>query len=648
MKFNDLDLNAAIGRAIADLGYTDATPIQAQTIPHTLAGRDVLGSAQTGTGKTAAFALPTLHRLAESQRPGGKTLKGGRSAGKTTGFNPRALVLCPTRELAVQIADSFDNYGRHLKLHTVMVFGGVNQGPQVKALRRGVDVIIATPGRLMDLMEQGHIDLSGIETVVLDEADRMLDMGFIHDIRKITARVPDGAQTLFFSATMPPAIQTLAGEILNDPARVEIEPEHTTAENIQQYICFCHRGDKLELLSELLDHLNVERCIVFSRTKANCDRVVKLLKPYGHRAEVIHGNMRQNARQRALDAFRSGKVRILIATDVAARGIDVKEVSHVINYDLPDDPESYVHRIGRTARAGAEGVAVSFCADHEAKPLALVQRLIGDDKLQPLEVKGLTRRPLRNFRGRLEPRRIETPRKGPARPDDAGRPAAPLPEHPQRREPLHFKDKPKRREDRQPRRKPEARASGKLHSDKPKFNKPKSEKPKSDKPKFDTPRFKKPGKPGGGAAPQASAHQASSKKPHRKGGGFKARQISEANSAGSGGGGGGEGAGDGGRKKVVRLRPKPVPRKHETGGTFAGNVDAPAGGRGKKPFVKKVRGLKGIKNPKQATRHPDDDQPTGPRRSLDDKTSPDAGPFGPSKAKRGGRPSSRPKGKKKQ
>jgi ATP-dependent RNA helicase RhlE len=363
MQFQDLHLAEPLLRTLAELDYHTATPIQAQTIPHTLEGRDVLGCAQTGTGKTAAFALPTLHRLSLA-KPG----KGQRS--------PRCLVLAPTRELAVQIGDSFRQYGRGLKLSGCIVYGGVNQNPQVRKLRSGVDILIATPGRLMDLMNQGHIDLSRVEVFVLDEADRMLDMGFIPDIRKIQRELPDRRQTLLFSATMPPAIEKLARDLLTDPVQINTAPTSSTAERVEQALYFVDKSHKPAMLAHLLQRHSISRAIVFTRTKHGADKLLKRLRSLDVTGEAIHGNKTQNARQRSLDRFRSGACHVLIATDIASRGIDVDDVSHVFNYDLPDDPESYVHRIGRTARAGASGIAITFCDREERGNLTAVQRLI--------------------------------------------------------------------------------------------------------------------------------------------------------------------------------------------------------------------------------------------------------------------------------
>ncbi|MBM4113199.1 MAG: DEAD/DEAH box helicase [Phycisphaerae bacterium] len=360
--FDDLGLVDPLRRALRDDGYETPTPIQAQSIPALLAGRDMLGCAQTGTGKTAAFALPILQRLHASPR---------------RGTQPRALVLAPTRELAVQIAESFRSYGKHTKVSGTTLFGGVSQFHQVKALRRGVDVIVATPGRLLDLMEQGFVDLSSIEVFVLDEADRMLDMGFIKPIQRIAAAVPARRQTLLFSATMPQEIVHLAEALLSDPARVAVTPVASAAPKIEQSVHLVPNAGKFALLETLLKHESVERALVFVRTKHGADRLSRKLESSGLRAGAIHGNKAQNARQRALEAFRNGRMPILVATDVAARGIDVDDVSHVFNFDLPFEPEAYVHRIGRTGRAGAVGTAVAFCDRDERGMLRAIERLLG-------------------------------------------------------------------------------------------------------------------------------------------------------------------------------------------------------------------------------------------------------------------------------
>ena len=361
--FAGLELAQPLLRAISDEGYTTPTPIQLKSIPALLKGRDLLGVAQTGTGKTAAFALPLLHRLAENPHAARRG-------------QPRALILAPTRELASQINDSFRSYGRHLRLRTLVVFGGTAVRPQIKALSRGVDVLVATPGRLLDLMNQRHVRLDGIETFILDEADRMLDMGFIPDVKKITAALPAKRQTLLFSATMPKSIKSLAHGLLGDPVRVEITPTATTVEKIKQRVLFVPKDKKRALLSELLNDHSISRVLIFTRTKHGADRVAKHLHQGGVKADAIHGNKAQNARQRALKSFSTGRIRALVATDIAARGIDVEGVSHVINFDLPNEPESYVHRIGRTARAGAEGSAISFCDFDERAYLREIEKTI--------------------------------------------------------------------------------------------------------------------------------------------------------------------------------------------------------------------------------------------------------------------------------
>jgi len=362
MQFADLRLAEPILRAIVAEGYVTATPVQAQAIPPALQGRDVLGCAQTGTGKTAAFALPILHRLS--------------SAAPHAHRRARALVLCPTRELAVQIRDGFRAYGKFLTLRQALIFGGVNQHAQVQDLRRGVDIIVATPGRLLDLMNQGHVDLHGVETFVLDEADRMLDMGFINDIRKIAAQVPAKRQTLLFSATMPAEIRRLAESLLTNPVTVQIAPVAATTDLIEQSVYMVEKKNKPALLAHLVKETPMYRTIVFTRTKHGADRVVRHLHTRGIKAEAIHGNKTQNKRQRALDNFRANKTPVLVATDIASRGIDVDDITHVVNYDVTHEPETYVHRIGRTGRAGAKGHAVSFCDREELPNLKAIERLI--------------------------------------------------------------------------------------------------------------------------------------------------------------------------------------------------------------------------------------------------------------------------------
>lgn len=363
MNFHDLGLIDPLLRALRAVEYTKPTPIQSQAIPQVLQGKDLIGCAQTGTGKTAAFALPLLQRLYQSTRD--------RKRGVI-----RVLVLSPTRELAAQINDNFVAYGRYTGLKSQVIFGGVGQQPQIDALRRGTDVLVATPGRLLDLMNQGYIRLNTIEIFVLDEADRMLDMGFIHDVRKVISALPKARQTLLFSATMPEAIQELANSILINPVRVEVTPQATTVEKIAQSVFFVEKQNKRALLEHLLADAAIRRVLVFTRTKHGANKLAEQLDRAHIQAEAIHGNKSQTARERALANFKAGKTRVLVATDIAARGIDVDDVTHVINYDLPNEPESYVHRIGRTARAGASGIAYSFCDVEERAYLRDIEKLI--------------------------------------------------------------------------------------------------------------------------------------------------------------------------------------------------------------------------------------------------------------------------------
>ncbi|MBS0526277.1 MAG: DEAD/DEAH box helicase [Proteobacteria bacterium] len=372
VSFADLGLAEPLLRALSATGYETPTPIQARTIPLLLQGRDVLGIAQTGTGKTAAFALPVLQHLAADRQ-------------RAIPKSPRALVLAPTRELAVQIVRSFDAYGRGLGLRVGMVIGGLGFGRQVETLNRGVDILVATPGRLLDLMERGNVKLGNVTFLVLDEADRMFDMGFIKDVRRIVGSVSKQRQTLMFSATMPPDVAKLAADVLNQPERVEIAPQGRTVERIDQSVYFVNAASKRALLSYLLADAALERVIVFTRTKRGANRVAEALEKTGVSSEAIHGNKSQNARQRALDAFSRGRARVLVATDLAARGIDVQGVTHVINYELPAEAESYVHRIGRTARAGASGVALSFCDGSERGQLKSIERLT-NQRLAVLQV----------------------------------------------------------------------------------------------------------------------------------------------------------------------------------------------------------------------------------------------------------------------
>ena len=360
-QFTDLGLAKPLLKALTEKGYTQPTPIQEQAIPLVMSGRDLLGIAQTGTGKTAAFALPILHRLAEDRKPAPRR-----------GF--RCLVLSPTRELATQIADNFKAYGSHMGLTVATIFGGVKYGPQMKALAAGVDVVVATPGRLMDHLGEKSAHLNGVEIFVLDEADQMLDLGFVEPIRKIASQLPKERQNLFFSATMPSEIGKLAGELLRNPAQVSITPQATTVERIDQSLIYIEAQRKRPLLAELLADKAVERAIVFTRTKRGADRVAKYLVASGIESAAIHGDKTQGQRERALASFKAGQVKALIATDIAARGIDVNDISHVFNFELPNVPEAYVHRIGRTARKGKDGIAISFCADDERPLLKDIQK----------------------------------------------------------------------------------------------------------------------------------------------------------------------------------------------------------------------------------------------------------------------------------
>lgn len=365
ITFAQLKLIRPLLDAVGEEGYTMPTPIQAQAIPPVLEGRDLIGCAQTGTGKTAAFALPILQRL---MRP---------ASAAASRRVIRALILTPTRELAIQILDSFEAYGRHTGLRCCVLFGGVSQNPQIEALRRGVDILVATPGRLNDLIGQKFVDLRTVEIFVLDEADRMLDMGFIHDVKKVIACLPAKKQTLLFSATMPPEIAGLADSLLVRPVRVSVTPPSTTVEAIRQSLYFVDKNNKNKLLIHLLDNPDILSALVFTRTKHGADRVVKELVRAGISAQAIHGNKSQNARQLALGNFKAGRTRVLVATDIAARGIDVEELSHVFNFDLPNIPETYVHRIGRTGRAGLSGTAISFCNFDEKPYLKDIENLIG-------------------------------------------------------------------------------------------------------------------------------------------------------------------------------------------------------------------------------------------------------------------------------
>ncbi len=360
MTFKELNLIEPILKSLKEQEYHSPTPIQQQAIPLALKGKDLLGVAQTGTGKTAAFGIPTLQLLSQQ---------------KNSQRGIKSLILTPTRELAIQIEESLNAYGKYTRINQAVIFGGVSQVNQVKQLKKGVDILVATPGRLLDLMNQGYINLKSLEIFILDEADRMLDMGFLNDVKKVIASLPQKRQTLFFSATMPPEIQKLAKMLLKDPAKVEITPESSTVEKIEQSVYFTNKPDKKKLLLHLLEEQNIPTALVFSRTKHGADKIVKFLNRSKIKSGAIHGNKSQNARQNALKDFKKGNLKVLVATDIAARGIDIDELSHVFNYDLPNVPETYVHRIGRTGRAGNEGVAIAFCDAEERSDLKSIEKL---------------------------------------------------------------------------------------------------------------------------------------------------------------------------------------------------------------------------------------------------------------------------------
>ena len=364
MQFTSLNIIDPILKSLKEEGYSTPTPIQQQAIPIVLEGKDLLGCAQTGTGKTAAFAIPILQLLNNPHQNDKKR-------------KIRTLIVTPTRELAIQIGESFKTYGRHLGLTSTVIFGGVNQSSQVAALQRGVDILVATPGRLLDLLGQRHLSFHDVQIFVLDEADRMLDMGFIHDVKKIIAVLPHKRQSLFFSATMPPEIVKLSHTILHNPIKVEVTPVSSTADTITQFLYYVDKGNKTKLLLDLLKDKNIKTVLVFTRTKHGADKVVKSLVQHSIKAEAIHGNKAQNARQRALTNFKAQTTRVLVATDIAARGIDVDDLQFVINYEMPNVPETYVHRIGRTGRAGAKGTALSFCDAEEKEYLKDIEKLIG-------------------------------------------------------------------------------------------------------------------------------------------------------------------------------------------------------------------------------------------------------------------------------
>jgi len=360
--FDSLQLTKPILQALKSKGYTHTTPVQAEAIPHILEGRDIFGSARTGTGKTAAFALPLIQLLSEKQN---------------NSKHPRALMIAPTRELAQQISESIRAYGKHSRIRQTVIFGGVSQQPQVTALRKGVDVVVATPGRLLDLINQKHLSLHAVEHLVLDEADRMLDMGFIHDIKRICALLPAKRQSLLFSATLSPEIKKLAASLLTNPVSIDIEPDHTLDTYTREQVYFIDKSSKTSLLQHLVVEEGIERSLVFTRTRRGADRLVKALAKKGIMAKAIHGDKSQNQRLSALNQFKSRKLSMLVATDVASRGIDVQDLSHVINYDLPDQTETYTHRIGRTARAGQDGTAYSFCSPDEKVYLKDIQKFTG-------------------------------------------------------------------------------------------------------------------------------------------------------------------------------------------------------------------------------------------------------------------------------
>ena len=397
--FHSLGLSEPLMRALVPLGYETPTPIQAQAIPHVMDGKDVLGVAQTGTGKTAAFSLPMLHRLGKQPRREGRRVI-------------RALILSPTRELSAQIGESIRDYSQHQKLYHTVIFGGVKQGKQVAALQRGVDIVVATPGRLLDLIDQGYIRLDHLEYFVLDEADTMLDMGFIHDIRKVIKLLPPRRQSLFFSATMPQNIQELADTILLDPVTVEVERRSSAAETVEQKVYFVRQAEKKHLLVDVLTAPDVTSALVFTRTKYGADKLVRHLRKQGVRSEAIHGNKSQPQREKAMKAFKRGDLGVLVATDIAARGIDVDELSHVINFEIPNIPETYVHRIGRTGRAGAEGIAISFCNEEDERTyLRDIQRLIR--KEVPLDTD-------QDYHNPLPPIPLDSGRSGGGRPGGQG------------------------------------------------------------------------------------------------------------------------------------------------------------------------------------------------------------------------------------
>jgi len=480
--FHDFGLNDAITRALAEEQYLTPTPIQTQTIPTVMSGRDLIGIAQTGTGKTAAFALPILHRLAADPRqPDRKSC--------------RVLVLSPTRELSGQILDSFRAYGRHLRIGGALVIGGVPMGGQVRSLLNGVDVLVATPGRLLDLVKGNALRLGEVECLVLDEADRMLDMGFIHDIRKIVAKLPAKRQTLMFSATMPRAIAELAAQMLRDPVKVAVGPEASTVERVEQRVIHVDRGAKPAILIDVLRREAIDRALIFTRTKHGADKVVRGLVRAGVTAEAIHGNKSQGQRERVLAAFRKGEVRTLVATDIAARGIDVDGISHVVNFDLPNVPETYVHRIGRTARAGAAGVAISLCDAEEAAFLRDIEKLI--------------RMTIAASDRRTHPRRTELPvtktvptRSAAAAPgkqrhwhghkEARGMQRHDQPRHDQPRHDQPRHDQPRQNQPRQNQPRHDQPRHDQPRHDQPRHDQPRQDQPRQDQPRQDQPRHDRP------------------------------------------------------------------------------------------------------------------------------------------------------------
>ena len=426
MKFRELGLTPLIAASLESMGYTEPTPIQTQAIPPALAGRDVLGCAQTGTGKTCAFAAPILQRLAQTPKKGERVI--------------RALILTPTRELALQIQENFEAYGKGLPLRSAVIFGGVGQQPQVDKIKKGLDILVATPGRLLDLHGQGLLDLSKVEIFVLDEADRMLDMGFIHDVRRVLKVLPAKKQTLFFSATMPPEVMDLVNGLLHDPARVAVDPISSPVEVIDQCVYFVDKGNKTKLLAKIVNENNIRSALVFSRTKHGANKIAQDLNRQGLTAAAIHGNKSQSARQQALADFKAGKVRLLVATDIAARGIDIEELPYVFNYNLPEVPETYVHRIGRTGRAGHEGTAVAFCDFGEQEYLRSIEKLIGrtlavKESEWPMEV---LEAPAKEQKGQKKGRQPRAPKAEMPRQEKKAAPKAEQPkkEQPKKAEPV--------------------------------------------------------------------------------------------------------------------------------------------------------------------------------------------------------------------